>query len=513
MNLSSVHLYVSVNGSDLNDGTINSPFATLCKARLIVRSLNREGHAVTVLVREGTYYLEETLRFSTEDSGTDAAPISYEAYPGEKVVISGGIKLDLQWNIYEGAILKAETPPGMRTDQLFVNGQQLHMARYPNYSPDIHIFNGYAADCLDPERTSRWSDPSGGYIHAMHKHLWGDYHYQFTSRDQEGNLLYEGGWQNNRQMGMHDKYRYVENIAEELDAPGEWFLDEKVNILYVYPDSETDLQCSNLEGVRLPHLIEFIGTQANPVQHISFKGFTFRHAARTFMQNREPLLRSDWTIYRGGSVFFQGAEDCGIEDCHFDQVGGNAVFVNCYNRRITIRGCHISDAGANGVAFVGDPSSVRNPLFEYHQRQKLSEIDTVQGPQHDNYPSDCIVDDCLIYRSGRVEKQSAAVQISMSIGITVRHCSIYDVPRAGINISEGTWGGHVIEHCDVFDTVLETGDHGSFNSWGRDRYWGLMEVNLDELNNEDREERSKLPVLDVVKPIIIRNNRWRCDYG
>ena len=59
----------------------------------------------------------------------------------------------------------------------------------------------------------------------------------------------------------------------------------------------------------------------------------------------------------------------------------------------------------------------------------------------------------------------------MAASITVSHCSIYDMPRAGINIGDGCWGGHVIEFCDVFDTVKETGDHGSFNSWGRDRYW------------------------------------------
>jgi hypothetical protein len=64
----------------------------------------------------------------------------------------------------------------------------------------------------------------------------------------------------------------------------------------------------------------------------------------------------------------------------------------------------------------------------------------------------------------------------MAQDITVRHCSIYDVPRAGINIGDGCWGGHVIEFCDIFDTVKETGDHGSFNSWGRDRYWGLRGV-------------------------------------
>ena len=94
----------------------------------------------------------------------------------------------------------------------------------------------------------------------------------------------------------------------------------------------------------------------------------------------------------------------------------------------------------------------------------------------DNYPADCLVDDCLIYLTGRVEKQTAGVEIDLAQSITVRHCSIYDMPRAGINIGDGCWGGHVIEFCDIFDTVKETGDHGSFNSWGRDRYW-LPDIN------------------------------------
>ncbi len=62
---------------------------------------------------------------------------------------------------------------------------------------------------------------------------------------------------------------------------------------------------------------------------------------------------------------------------------------------------------------------------------------------------------------------------------------------------------------DIFNTVLETGDHGSFNSWGRDRFWDpqIAEVNRQVANNP------VLPRLDVVKPIILRNNRWRCDHG
>ena len=80
------------------------------------------------------------------------------------------------------------------------------------------------------------------------------------------------------------------------------------------------------------------------MKFVTLRGFTFRHATRTFMENREPILRSDWTVYRGGAVLFNGAEDCAVEDCDFDQLGGNAIFVNAYNRRITVRGCLIQDS-------------------------------------------------------------------------------------------------------------------------------------------------------------------------
>jgi len=227
------------------------------------------------------------------------------------------------------------------------------------------------------------------------------------------------------------------------------------------------------------------------------------------MENKEPLLRSDWTTYRGGAVFFNGAEDCSLEDCFLDQVGGNAVFVNNYNRRVTIRGCHITKAGANGVAFVGDPQAVRS-ASSWKDHRSLDEIDKVPGPQTQSFPADCLVEDCLIHETGRVEKQTAPIEIDMAQSITVRHCSIYDVPRAGINIGDGCWGGHVIEFCDVFDTVKETGDHGSFNSWGRDRFWGLNGVDPNTLTLG---ENRSLPLLDVVKPVVLRNNRWRCDHG
>lgn len=97
----------------------------------------------------------------------------------------------------------------------------------------------------------------------------------------------------------------------------------------------------------------------------------------------------------------------------------------------------------------------------------------------------------------------------MCKSITVSHNSIYDVPRAGINVSEGTWGGHIIEYNDVFETVKETGDHGSFNSWGRDRYW---HPDREEMNKIVAKEPS-LILADAISTTIIRNNRFRCDRG
>jgi hypothetical protein len=85
------------------------------------------------------------------------------------------------------------------------------------------------------------------------------------------------------------------------------------------------------------------------------------------------------------------------------------------------------------------------------------------------------------------------------------------MPRAGINIGDGCWGGHAIEFCDIFDTVRETGDHGSFNSWGRDRFWNLDGLNLND--DQAWEANKDVVLLDAVKTTIIRNNRWRCDHG
>jgi hypothetical protein len=508
----SAEFHVGPEGRDDGPGTKEAPLRTLGRARDLARAFaGRE--PVTIHLLEGVHYLPETLVFTAEDSGTAEAPVVWQAAEGGgRPVISGGVPLRIDWQPARDreGVLEGRVPEGLEIDQLYLDGVALPMARYPNHDPAVRHFNGFAADAFSPERVSRWSDPAGGFLHAMHRHEWGDFHYRILGKDADGALRFEGGWQNNRRLGMHDRYRMVEHVLEELDAPGEWFHDRRGRRLLMIPPAGVDVSKAVLEAVRLRHLVELRGTRRRPVRFVTFRGLAFRHAARTFMDNREPLLRSDWTTYRGGALVFEGTEDCGLRDATVSEVGGNAVFVTGYNRRVVVESCHITRAGANGVAFVGEPGAVRNPLFEYGERQRLSDLDLAPGPKSEDYPADCRVEDCLIHLTGRVEKQTAPVQIAMARRITVRHCSIHDVPRAGINIGDGTWGGHVIEFCDVFDTVLETGDHGSFNSWGRDRYWELRDLDSNRLTDGPH---WRLPLLDAVEPVILRNNRWRCDHG
>ncbi|KIO78866.1 peptide-binding protein [Pedobacter lusitanus] len=499
-------IYVSRNGNDTYQGTKEKPFATLKRAQIAVRSIKG---AVVVYIRGGTYYLTAPIIFTDKDSREEGAAVSYTAYPGEKVVISGGVPLKLKWENYLNGIKRARVNQNIEFDQLFAGGSQQRMARYPNYNPKIRFFGGYAEDVMSPEKIKQWKNPEGGFIHALHKHEWGGYQYKILGKDDKGGLKLEGGFQNNRQMGMHDKYRFAENIFEELDTVGEWYYNKSDRLLYYYPLNNTDLNNTLIEVPQLKSIFEFRGSASNPVKNISIEGLELKHTLRTFMETKEPLLRSDWTIYRGGAVIMEGAEHCEIKNCLLNTVGGNAVFMSNYNRYNKVSGCQIAYAGASGVCFVGDPKAVRSPVFEYNQFISFNQLDTARGPKTNNYPADCRVENTLMYGLGQVEKQIAGVEISMAMDITVSHNTIYDVPRAGINVSEGTWGGHNIEYNDVFNTVLESGDHGAFNSWGRDRYWHPDYAVMSDIVKRNPE----LITADVVKTITLHDNRFRCDHG
>ncbi|MDR1584255.1 MAG: PDZ domain-containing protein [Prevotellaceae bacterium] len=502
-----IQFHVSPKGNDSGNGTEQSPFLTVERAR--DEAYKTKGD-VTIFLHEGTYRLSAPLVFTPKSGAATEGSLTVRPYSDEKVVISGSIILEnLQWKPYKNDILQTTISGTPIMDMLIVNGEIRHQARYPNYDPDAIRFNGTAWDVIAPKRVKTWKNPVGGYLHIMHNHDWGDFHYRITEKDKYGNIQTEGGWQNNRQSGWHNSNRMVENIFEELDAPGEWFYNADKSTLYYYPLEGEDVNAVVFESPQIKHLLEIRGNEDNPVRNITFEGLNLTQTLRTFMEKYEPLLRSDWTIYRGAAIFFEGAENCALKNCNIYNIGGNAIFFSNYNRDCEVSGSHLTRIGASAVCFVGDPKAVRSPSFEYSQFVPLKDLDMTVGPKTNNYPAHCRVHDNLIHKIGLYEKQITGVEMSMSRAITVSHNSIYDTPRAGINISEGTWGGHVIEFNDVFNTVKETGDHGSFNSWGRDRFWHPNGRVMDSLVANYPE----LILADAIETTIIRNNRFRCDRG
>ncbi|MBC9795708.1 PDZ domain-containing protein [Sinomicrobium weinanense] len=503
-----IHLYV-IKGGEANPGSFvkDSTFVEISDALVKAGEIRKDNKRSKIIVhlQEGEYRLDSSLAITPELSHVEIAGAG-----SGKVFLKGSKRLHLKWKKYTDSVWEAPIEEGVSVQDLFIDGQKQILARYPDYDEKSRHWNGYAADAIDADRIGLWSNPEGGIFHVMHAAEWGGFHYRITGIDANGNAVLEGGHQNNRPgLGPHKEYRMVENIFEELDSPGEWFLDKDTQKLYYWPEKGTDLKNALVEAVHLKGLLEIKGSMDVPVKDFSIRGVTFEHTGRTIFEIYEPLLRSDWTVYRGGAVFIEGTENVEIRDSEFRNLGGHAVFVSNYNKKTIIRGNHIHDCGASGICFVGDPGIVRSPSFQYKEYVPLNEMDTVPGPVNNNFPHECIADNNLIYRIGTLEKQSSGVEISMSKKITVSNNSIYDTPRAGINIGDGTWGGHLIAYNDVFNTVLETGDHGSFNSWGRDRFWHPDRKKMEEIVSEHPE----MPFWDAQDTTVIRNNRFRCDHG
>ncbi|HET7086980.1 MAG TPA: PDZ domain-containing protein [Rhizomicrobium sp.] len=464
---------------------------------------------MTIELVSGDYFLPRPLVIEPDDSGLEAAPLEIRSAGGRPAVLRAARRLEgLEWTRWRGEVWRAKVS-GPAFELLWAGDRPLIRARFPNYDPKLSPFGGVSVEATAPQRVARWADPAGGVIHAVHASRWGGMHIPILGKNADGTLHLGTPTGNNRQPGPSEQERFVENIFEELDAPGEWYFDTKSGWLYLWPaDGRPPARTGLIASVGRT-VLEVRGTAERPVHDVVIRGLSFRNAAPSFLQSTEPLLRSDWMFDRTGAVLIEGAERVRVTESDFAQLGGNAVVVSGFNRHVAIDGNLIQDVGGSGIAFVGRPDSVRSPLFEYHQSLQLSEIDRTPGPRDPNYPADSSADDNLIHDIGTIDLQAAGVEIATSARISVRHNSIYRVPRAGINIGDGTWGGHLIADNDVFDTVLETGDHGAFNSWGRDRFW---HPDRAEMNRRVAAEPS-LVLLDALEPDILRHNRFRSDHG
>jgi len=503
-------IYVSPTGNDAAAGTVSAPLATLAAARDKADQLKAGNTPVTVYLRGGTYYLSAPVVFGPANSGSSTAPIIYTAYSSEKPVISGGIKVAGNWTVSSGQIMVTTIATGLKVDGLFLNGKRQVLARYPNFDPNQAILNGYAADCISAGRIARWNNPTEGpgYIRGLHASQWGGNSYIITGKNGTS-ITQQWVGDNNRGSGLHTTYRMVENIFEELDAPGEWFYRKSTGQVFFYPPAGTNLSTATIELASQDELLRFVGASAataGSVKYIQFNGITFTHTFRTlFSPNKtyELIFKSDWGIVRAGAIFIQNAENITVQNCLFDQLGGNGIFISGYNRSEVIYNNVFNETGASCVAINGLRSSVRCPNSWSDAGTCNDKTPGPVDPINGEFPEYITVSNNMMAHIGIFEKMPAGIELSATQCDTLRHNTIYGSPRALINFNDGSWGGHIVEYNWLYDCIRETSDCGPFNAWGRDR--------VERWQNDPTAAK-----LDAWKTTIVRNNRFEApnlDFG
>ena len=506
--------YVATNGDDTWSGLLDAanadgtdgPFLTLARARDAVRQLKvAQGggliQAVEVLVRGGTYHMDEPLRISGGDSGTAQFPVTYAAYPGETPIVSGGRPIT-GWQPYKGEVLCAKLPDTRKGlwsfRQLFYKGKRMIRARYPKYDPADPLYGGWAfvdhTVSEDPDHDgeskveypvafryeadifpNKWAKPQQAEVFIISGRGWISDIIPLKEVDYENHVMHVtrpvGPARNTLGMATHiegGNRFYVENNIEDLTEPGEWCLDTDTGTLYFWPP-DGDIESAEVAAPATGRLIQMIGSRSTPVSHVTFHGFTL-----TQTQAQYPTPESYYkTPNAGQTVYMQDTEDCGIEDNFFDAVGGDAVRLQNNNARNRIVGNHIADIGAYGI-FVGsfqrgfcrhDPVSgdVPTPSLWYTQTE---DRDTVIGawPRSGGH----LISNNHIHDIGYFEKHANGIAFFgvSAPDVVVSHNLIHHGPRFGIGLMSG-FGRVIIEYNDLHHLSMETCDTGGItvNRW------------------------------------------------
>ncbi|MHB8996686.1 MAG: right-handed parallel beta-helix repeat-containing protein [Armatimonadota bacterium] len=219
-----------------------------------------------------------------------------------------------------------------------------------------------------------------------------------------------------------DRY-FVENILEELDSPGEWYLDSAGRKLYLWPKKPLTAG-SQVIAPRLTRFIELRGTPEQPVQHVRFSGLTLQETDYT---------PDDGFIMYGcstdGVITLSNTANVSIEDCVLRNIGKAAIFSDG-DRRNRFVGNRISH-GAEGAIYLG------------------------------NSPEGTVISDNEIHHMGWVYKHVAGISTRAQVhGAVIAHNLIYEMPRWGISVGHTNSTKNTVEYNHIHHVNNESYDTG-----------------------------------------------------
>ena len=421
-------IYVSPDGDDTGDGSISRPLKTLSAAKNMANVKKIGQNPVEVIFRAGSYEITDTVSYTSADSGSVGAPIIYKAADGEKVVFTGAKSVNVGSfrDITDKAVLKRLSPKvagkvkqldlkalGIEKEMVdldtnrieggsgipvgvYLNDYRQSVSKWPNTSYNKFMEGGivqaggvrrwgngpdngavFKYSELNP---SKWGDVSNSYLVGYFgAEFWGEWA-KMKSVDPEQNTISLSRW---TQYGVKEGYRWsVMHLLEEIDIPGEWYIDYDKMTMYYYVPYELDPEKDVFEITELTkNFLSMMDTK-----YVAFQNVTFEKN-------------------RGGGVELSGTKNVTFDGCTFANIGTKAMLVNATYTNLTNNDFYW--CGGGGIFFNGGGDKatltsghnvVTNNHLYYTQRDGLDSTGSHFGAENGNVGMK--ISHNLMHRSG-----------------------------------------------------------------------------------------------------------------
>lgn len=482
-------IWVSTQGSDLNDGTRQAPKATLTSALRQAREWRRVGDervqgGITICLEGGTYALHESVFIRPEDSGTEASPTIIRSAEKNQAVLSGGVRIG-GWK-KQGKLWVADVPGfnGRPLDfrQLWVNGVKADRARdvadFEKMSRIRSVDEKNEILYVPANAVRKLLDGKGNlkaaYAEMVLHQMWCVANLRIRSIEVRGDsaavrfhqpesrIQFEHPWP--RPMVTTDGHNsafYLTSARELLDVPGEWYHDIESRKLYYYPREGENMQAAETKAIvpAVETLVRIEGTLDRPVAHVRFENITFAYT--TWLRPSEkghvplqagmyltdgyridPMMQRDylnhpldnqgWLGRPAAAVRIAAANRIDFERCRFERLGSTGLDYEEATHGGVVRGCLFRDIAGNGL-LVGSFSPA---AYETHLPYDPTDRRVVCAHQQINncYFTDVANEDwgCLAIAAGYVSD------------INIEHNEISEVPYTGISLG---WGWTQTVNC------------------------------------------------------------------
>jgi len=448
-------VYVSKTGSDVNPGTNEEPLATIGKA---VDALRGAGPG-TIWIGPGEYYVDGGVALGVEHGGTAERPLVIRGTEARTARLSGArpvegfrpitpeeakplvsdeakqhvLVADLKG---QGFPPLAELPDKHRAhgcEELVFDGEPMQSARWPNdeFAVFTEVTDAGASkpthwvqrDVYRPgsfrfpgERAKSWDLKRGVWLHGFWCYDWSDEAIKAASYDPAAGELRLAA---KHTYGVGSPWRkdsprrfYALHVFEELDRPGEYWLDRQHGRLYFWPPGDVADSPVRLTVCAKPLLT------ADGFAHLVIRDLTVENG-------------------RGSGIVLRNCRHCRVEGCLVRNMGKSGIHLT--GTDVTAVGCEVTATASYGISVHGG------------DRKTLT-------------PGRCAVVGCHVHRVGRLDWQGGRGVTLGGCGNRMANNLIHHCPTGGVS-----YGGneHLLELNEIHDVCLYYSDVGVFYT-GRD---------------------------------------------